>query len=538
MTKCLSCHEIGERMSNAKCLTCHVAIARRLQAKRGYHPTVTAAQLSGPASAEQSCGHCHSEHNGVDFELIVWPQGEANFDHRQAGYVLQGRHAKVACRDCHRPENIQEKFADDPNVQLRKTFLGLTPACLPCHGDEHRGQLASQCEQCHDFNGWKPAPHFSHDRAKFQLTGAHRQVACGKCHVEKAAATRVGRETTAAFVQYTGLTFANCTPCHQDPHRGEFGNDCSRCHNTANWKKIAAGAFNHDLTDFPLRGRHQSVACERCHTGGNFKKKIAHAFCRDCHQDAHAGQFARRPDRGGCESCHTVAGFTPSQFTLARHQQTAFPLAGAHLATPCGLCHVRQTAGALAGKLLFVFPEQRCPACHEDVHGGQFAPRVASGGCESCHRNESWRQTTFDHASARFALTGAHQRVACNDCHPREKIVTEMKADATPVRLVRAGPAVTERVRYRPRPLRCQGCHDDVHHGQFGKAEEVRCEKCHKTSQWQDLAFVHNRDSSFKLEGAHARVACERCHLPVRLADRTSVIKYKPIKQECAACHR
>lgn len=525
-------------MSNAKCLACHVAIAQRLQAKRGFHPTVTTAQVAGPEASGQSCAHCHSEHNGVSFELITWPSSEANFDHRKAGYVLQGRHSQVACRDCHRQENIQEKFPDDPNVQLRRTFLGLAPACLPCHGDEHRGQLAAACEQCHDFNGWKPAPKFTHERARFQLTGSHRQVPCAKCHVEKSARERVGTETVAAFVQFTNLPFSNCTPCHQDPHRGEFGKECSRCHTTENWQKIPAGAFNHDLTDFPLRGRHRALACERCHAGLNFKRQIAHTSCGDCHQDAHAGQFARRPDRGRCESCHSVEGFTPSQFTLARHQQSAFPLAGAHLATPCSLCHLRQTAGAQAGKLLFVFPKQRCPACHEDVHGSQFAERVASGGCESCHRNESWRQTKFDHGSARFALTGAHVRVACGQCHPREKIAAAMNAGTATTRLVRAGPAVTERVRYRPRPRRCKGCHADVHRGQFGKPEQVRCEKCHQTSQWHDLLFRHNRDSAFKLEGAHARVACEKCHFPVTRADRTVVIKYKPLKQECAACHR
>jgi hypothetical protein len=533
ITKCLSCHEAGQRTSNAKCLKCHAAIAQRLQQRRGFHATIMARDQSKP------CASCHSDHHGLDFALIFWEKGEANFDHRQAGYVLEGKHAQTGCRDCHRPQNIQEKFAKDANVNADKTFLGLAQNCRGCHGDEHRGQLGTACERCHDFTGWKPAAKFSHDRAQFVLTGQHKNVACAKCHPAQAAREKVGTEPIAEFVQYTGLSFSNCVPCHQDPHRGGFGNDCKKCHTTETWKKIPTGAFNHDLTDFPLRGKHVNGACEKCHAGGNFKKKLAHQFCRDCHQDAHAGQFVRRADKGRCESCHQVEGFVPSRFALAEHQKSAFPLLGSHLATPCGVCHFRQQTGKLAGKLLFVFPDQRCAACHQDVHAGQFAARLAKGDCDICHRNEDWHATKFDHNTARFALVGAHQKAACGKCHPSET----RSANLMPAAISAQMPPVnrvlpTDFVRYRPRAFRCADCHQDVHRGQFGKKETVSCEKCHQPTLWSELLFVHNRDSSFKLDGAHIKVSCEKCHFPLQLKDQTFLVIYKPLKQECAACHR
>lgn len=532
VTRCLSCHQAGKKSSNDRCLSCHTAIGLRLEQRRGLHAAIMAQE------AERSCASCHSEHNGRDFALIFWEDGEERFDHRRAGFALEGKHAQVACRDCHQPGNIQEDFAHDATVRPAKTFLGVAQKCARCHGDEHRGQLGAACERCHDFSAWNPAAKFAHTQAQFLLTGRHKEVACAKCHPEKAAAEKVGREKAPVFVQYTGLLFGNCIPCHQDPHRGSFGNECAACHSTEGWRNIRSGSFNHDLTAFPLRGRHTRVACEKCHGSLGFKKRIAHAACRDCHQDAHAGQFAQRADQGKCESCHSVEGFSPALFTLAQHQRASFQLRGAHLATPCGQCHARQTAGALAGKLLFAFPRQSCSACHPDEHAGQFAARMANKGCEVCHVNEDWHQTKFEHNTARFALTGAHRHVPCEKCHPQEKLPERASAAQPAVMLpVFANASSAAFVRYRPLAFQCAECHGDVHRGQFGKSKQARCEKCHQATRWRDLLFVHNRDSAFKLEGAHEKARCQQCHFPRQLKDGAVVVIYKPLQQECAACH-
>jgi len=91
------------------------------------------------------------------------------------------------------------------------------------------------------------------------------------------------------------------------------------------------------------------------------------AACTDCHADAHAGQFARSPGGADCARCHTVAGFSPATFTVADHARTAYPLAGAHLATPCVACHARPAPTAPPAAIPFRF--RRLPAIPCRFHG-------------------------------------------------------------------------------------------------------------------------------------------------------------------------
>ena len=56
------------------------------------------------------------------------------------------------------------------------------------------------------------------------------------------------------------------------------------------------------------------------------------------------GAVRGAPHAGRCEDCHTVDGFQPSTFSLARHQSSAFPLKGAHAAMACEDCHRKAAA--------------------------------------------------------------------------------------------------------------------------------------------------------------------------------------------------
>ena len=57
--------------------------------------------------------------------------------------------------------------------------------------------------------------------------------------------------------------------------------------------------------------------------------------------------------------------------------------------------------------ILFHFNQLTCATCHEDVHKGQFAKRMAvldeSGkplGCLACHSTKEWKDLSkFDHCS-------------------------------------------------------------------------------------------------------------------------------------------
>src|SRR5260370_40343274 len=132
-TQCTSCHTLRIAARELKCVECHVEIAQRLREHRGLHATL----VKNPADG-QECAKCHSEHNGADFYLIHWDGPINSFDHRKAGYLLEGKHAQIDCAKCHTPANILP--AQRPQIKhqdLSPTCLGPSKACAPCHQAPH-----------------------------------------------------------------------------------------------------------------------------------------------------------------------------------------------------------------------------------------------------------------------------------------------------------------------------------------------------------------------------------------------------------------
>ena len=521
LSNCTKCHSSGAQIDLGKCLDCHKLLKQRIDSNKGLH--------ARPDYSD--CVHCHNDHHGRDFEMVFWKEGQDNFDHDLTGYRLEEKHAELKCRDCHKPANIadpQPLLNQDKN--LERTFLGLQQACLTCHVDEHRGQLAEDCLKCHTYSGWKPANRFDHDKAKFRLTGLHQDVKCVDCHKEERD-NRTADDPT--FARFTGIAFQNCTNCHEDVHRGQFGQNCQKCHSTAGWKKLLANAdFNHNLTRYPLRGKHATVACESCHKPGIPRRGLAFAKCTDCHTDFHLGQFAARPGGIACENCHTVKGFSPANFTFDDHAKTDYPLEGAHLAIPCIACHAGTPNGRGSSRSMlrinrFTFVSTKCIDCHKDPHFGETKRFVDINGCESCHRVDSWRSIEFDHSQTDFALLGKHNSTGCIQCH-------------VPAAETSGG----KRIPFQNMAQDCQHCHADKHNGQFvttfvSAGKEIRgtdCARCHGEENWQPVKFDHNRDSKFSLEGAHEKVACEACHMTVAEAGVT-FRQFKPLGSECSDCH-
>lgn len=130
-------------------------------------------------------------------------------------------------------------------------------------------------------------------------------------------------------------------------------------------------------------------------------------------------------------------------------------------------------------------------------------------GCETCHGAEGWipvHAEDFDHSTTGFALEGAHEGLACTDCH------TDLKFGA-------AGSD-------------CASCHTDVHLGELG----LDCDRCHTTRTFVDLARHRqmHREASFPLTGAHAGADCRDCHVPRPLGG----LQYLGTTSECIDCHR
>jgi hypothetical protein len=521
-SQCASCHDPGRGVAPSKCLACHKTLGARVSAGKGLH-----------ARPEyRDCKTCHVEHQGVEYDLVWWGKaGRAAFDHAQTGHTLEGAHARVDCRQCHQPaHNPSNDSLAAARVNVERTYLGLGTACASCHADVHQGQFKGRdCTACHTQTAWKPAPGFDHAKTSWPLTGRHTTVACARCH--RSAPPPPG--SGVRVVSFRNVSGRDCVSCHTDVHRGRLGTSCATCHSTSGWQRVQRADFDHSRTGYPLEGRHVSVACDKCHRARE-TKQLAHQHCTDCHQDAHFGQLASRPDRGACESCHDVAGFTPARFGIEEHQKTTYPLAGAHLAVACNSCHttvsadelrrtpgVTVTRGASGRSPRLRFASTRCAACHRDVHQGDLDRWVKAGGCESCHNGESWRRATFDHAKTRFALVAGHARARCGECHKKVEVGTPR-----------------ERVGFAGTPLACEKCHGDPHRGQFqagGKAA-VACERCHAATTLRASLFDHSRDSGWPLDGAHARIACATCHRR-ETRDGVTFVRYKPLPKTCSGCH-
>jgi len=513
--QCLSCHDPQKGVSADKCLACHSLLRQRRAGGLGLH--------ARPEYAD--CKRCHVEHQGAQADLVWWgASGRAAFDHAQSGYVLAGRHARIACEACHRARlKLARSELQRGGANPGTTWLGLGTTCASCHENVHGAQFGDRdCADCHGLDAWRSVTAFDHARTAYPLTGRHATVGCAKCHPALPG-------TAPRRLRFKGVAFAECTACHRDPHAGRLGAACSTCHATEGWAGLDRARFDHTKTGYPLAGRHAGVACRGCHARGR-PLRPSHANCTDCHVDPHFDQLARRADRGRCDACHSVRGFQPAIYSIADHEKTDYPLEGAHLAVPCNSCHrplaraelVRASARFRGRHLVptrFRFSSTHCGACHADPHKRDLSPQLSAAGCESCHRVSAWRDVTFDHARARFPLAGGHTARRCDECHRR--------AGASGAKAA---------LKLRDVPLSCEGCHRDPHGGQLAReGTSSQCERCHTVADWRATRFDHARETSYALDGAHQRLACGACHKPA--ADAPHRVVYKPLPRTCKGCH-
>ena len=529
VSNCTSCHQLGQvGISNTKCLDCHTPLEERIDQKLGFHATV----------ADQSCGDCHKDHFGLDFDVLNFIPDE--FDHGLTEYALVGAHTSVECRSCHQPELIVSPLVREIKAQhgaLQNTWLGLSGQCATCHGEEsvHGDQFeATDCGTCHDEMRWEEQPLFDHDETTFPLTGQHVEVACSDCHKPF--------ELQPDIIHFADLPAETCESCHVDVHEDALDDNCATCHITDGWDLFTAdfpaASFDHDLTDFPLIGRHAEAECSSCHgkpaantedfhityqsasIGSTFPDPLF-ADCMSCHTDNfHGGVFEDSPGGAVCDNCHGESGWIPTSYDLTRHnEQSAFPLTGAHLATPCFACHQNPDLGQTAA--VFHFEEQECQTCHTGMnpHGDQFSDEAGAIGCDSCHGTEGWTVAgIFDHAETRFPLTGQHGVASCESCHVNKQT-----------------PAGIEVQQFRGTELACATCHadDNPHEGQF---EGDTCDTCHDATSFFVAEFNHD-NTRFSLDGAHQGVACGSCHNQEQNPAGNPFVRYKPLKMECQDCH-
>lgn len=382
-------------------------------------------------------------------------------------------HASIEsdCGACHAP--LSETSEAELCGACHEGVVGDLATQSGFHG---RLQPAAQaeCASCHTEHEGRDtdilafdASAFDHSQTDFALRGAHAALECGACHANGAKHRDAPGE---------------CVDCHRsdDAHNGQLGDDCGSCHNAASWLQAT---FDHAKTGFTLTGAHDGITCAGCHASESFAE--VGRSCNDCHrdQDVHKGRNGVR-----CGDCHATTTWSSVTFDHAR--VAGFRLDGGHRGLPCSACHVAASFTDLQ--------TSECSACHDrdDPHEGRFGP-----DCGSCHTTASWRSAGFDHAAKTgFALPPGHDELQCEQCH-----------SGSP------GAAV---------PTDCGTCHagDDVHEGQLGS----RCESCHVATNWTAMiAFAHEL-TAFPLIGAHADVACDKCHATAAFHDADTA---------CIACH-
>ena len=489
ISNCTKCHVLGEKETTSKCLECHEEIQYLINNKKGYHASTEI--------KDTKCAKCHGEHFGREFKLTKFDT--ITFNHELTGFNLIEKHGELSCEKCHNPNLIENKVSQKEG----HTYLGLGTSCLSCHDDYHQNSLSRDCASCHNQSKFKPAPYFNHEKTEFQLLGKHKNVDCEKCH-------KLENNNGVKFQQFANVKHDNCTDCHEDVHKNKFGQNCTKCHTVESFhiaNKITD--FDHSKTNYPLLGKHINLDCTKCHKG-SYTKSIKHELCSHCHEDYHKGQLKRTGRNSDCADCHTNESFTQTTYTIDKHNQSEFILKGSHLATPCALCHKKEETW------LFKEIGTECTACHENIHKNHISNKyLVNGTCLNCHTEENWKSINFDHASTNFKLLGKHKGLDCRQCHfPVEnEIITQI---------------------FNGLDQNCYTCHDDKHHKQFEENKHTNCEKCHTSNNWNPEKFNHD-NTRFKLDGAHVKVDCIKCHYVNKEIGDFVVYKFKDIS--CKSCH-
>ena len=319
MRNASSCHTKGLDVPLAKtCVSCH--------AKDNFHKG-----KNGTA-----CADCHTPK--------AWKA--VTFDHAKTDFPLKGKHGSVKCGSCH-------------TKPVKEWVLPTT--CIGCHkkDDTHKALLGEKCADCHVETGWANV-RFQHERdAGFALKGKHSTATCAACHKEPT---------------HVKAPPSSCIGCHRDddPHKRQLGDGCGQCHGETAWK--TAVRFDHDLTDFPLLGKHDGLGCVDCHATPAFLD--ADPVCASCHakKDVHKGRFG--PNRS---TCHNPVEWTRWKFD--HNTQTDYPLTGKHKQVGCESCH----RNAVKGEIEL---STRCVTCHIRT----TAPRLVRTACGAVPHDEDFSE--------------------------------------------------------------------------------------------------------------------------------------------------
>jgi len=180
-TSCMGCHKKeGEwkfKKMGKRCVDCHK------NEHKGF--------IEDKFMPNEDCAVCHN--------VVNWKK--VTFDHNKTGFKLDGKHADIACSECH--------YAKNENGARTEQFKGMSQECSSCHKDNHFGQFAvngkTNCTRCHGTDDWHKSK-FDHNTSRFKLDGAHVTVKCEECH--KQVTNEKGK-----YIEYK-FESIECKRCH------------------------------------------------------------------------------------------------------------------------------------------------------------------------------------------------------------------------------------------------------------------------------------------------------------------------------------
>jgi hypothetical protein len=455
-TLCSDCHEVPNNFSVFTCISCHEHNQQEMDDK---HQGV-----QGYIYTSEACLSCH-------------PTGEKGnaFNHINSNFPLTGAHVSLNCQQCH-----------------QSGYSGTPTECVACHQLHYNNStnpnhtqlgLSTECTTCHTTDpDWRPALFPIHNQY-FELLGRHLEIAndCGSCHNEN----------------YNN-TSSLCFDCHTDAYNNAqnpnhiaagIPNECEQCHNSTSW---IPSTFNHTLAGFELLGAHLNIQCSNCHQGTILG---LNSECISCHEDDYniAPEHVAQGFPTNCEMCHNSVAWNQVTFN---HNNTNFPLTGAHVNVNCSDCHESGFTGTTT----------ICYDCHQQNYQQSANPSHTAlslpTDCEQCHTtNPNWEPATFPIHNQFFELLGAHANITnCADCHNGN---------------------------YNNTPNTCIGCHQSDYNGTTNPPHQILnfsfdCLTCHTMNGWTPANFNH---SFYPISSDHNNVDCNQCH---------SEPNYQP---QCLSCH-
>jgi hypothetical protein len=361
---CADCHKRDNKeiykfghFEQKFCIECHTNI----------HDKMFSAKFNTGA-----CADCHTTDNFTKRQT---------FDHGTTRMPLNGAHGKLECASCHTPSgtkmtivwpNLNKKeFPQGKKFEHNKYYNpNYKPGeCLSCHADVHKGQLGSDCKRCHTETAWK-IKNFDHNKqTHYELQYKHADVACNKCHTPIKGETVKEFKRNVQVVRYKPIS-AECSTCHKDVHKGNFGPNCKECHTERGWKVTRDFHKN-----FTLTGIHYSLDCAECHKDGRKLAGLSQQ-CLACHQkdDVHYGTLPH------CQDCHRQQFWDINSY---KHSLSLFPLRGTHRTLDCSDCHKTGVYQGLSTS---------CYACHSADYAGATSPNHVTGNfsttCTNCHHQQ------------------------------------------------------------------------------------------------------------------------------------------------------